>query len=183
MGKRGRKVVFAEEVVAGARKIINAISYRDDTLMAFSILLTASGMDYQATGKLLGVSEATVKRMNRDFAERDFAGSQAGKSGWGGDRRSILSFEEESEVLDSLGEESRQGHLVTVSTIKAAIEAKSNSTISLQTAYNILYRHKWRKVVPDKVHPKNEPWKLDEFKKKRFPTRCSWQPGTPSRKE
>jgi transposase len=183
MGKRGKKVIFEENVIWEARKIIDELSYRDDILMAFSILLTVEGMSYQMISELLGVSISTVKRMNRDFREKDFTENPTVKPGWGGDRRSILSFDEESEILDSLFEESLQGHLVTVANIKTKLEEKSNSAMCIQTVYNILHRHKWRKVVPDKVHPKNNPEQLDEFQKKRFPMRYSWQPEKLSPKE
>ena len=75
------------------------------------------------------------------------------------------SFDEEIEVLDTLHSKAKQGHLVTVASIKAALECKASTTMSIQTVYNILYRHKWHKVVPDKVHPKNNPSSLEEFKK------------------
>jgi len=183
MGKRGAKVEFPDSVLSDARKIIDRLSYRDDILMALSVLLTSAGGGYKTTGGILGVSEATVKRMNNAFSSSSASGTVEDASEWGGDRRSILSFDEEIEVLDALHSEARQGHLVTVASIKAALECKASTTMSIQTVYNILYRHKWHKVVPDKVHPKNNPSSLEEFKKKLFRMRYLWQPSTPAWRE
>jgi len=183
MGKRGAKVRFSDSVLSDARKIIDRLSYRDDVLMALSILLSSAGNGHKATGGMLGVSEATVKRMNNAFCSRSESGTLEEASEWGGNRRSILSFDEETEVLDALHSDARQGHLVTVASIKVALECKAGSSMSIQTAYNILHRHQWRKIAPDKVHPKNNPANLEEFKKKLFRMRYIWQPSTPAWRE
>jgi transposase len=183
MGKRGAKVEFSDSVLSNARRIIDGLTYRDDILMAFSILLTAGGMGYKTTGGILGVSEATVKRMNNAFKAKRAVETGRTPPEWGGDRRSLLSFDEEIEVLDALYSQAEQGHLVTVAAIKAALESKVGVTMSVQTVYNILYRHRWHKVVPDKVHPKNNPENLDEFQKKLFRMRYVWRPSTPAWRE
>lgn len=180
MGKRGAKVEFSDPVLSNARAIINGLTYRDDILMAFSILLTETGMSYKTTGGILGVSESTVKRMNNAFKAKHGGETEEPRPEWGGDRRSILSFDEEAEVLDSLYSQAEQGHLVTVAAIKTALESKAGVIMSIQTVYNVLYRHRWHKVVPDKVHPKNNPEMLDEFQKKRFRMRYVWRPSTPA---
>lgn len=183
MGKRGAKVIFSDSVILNARKIIDKISYRDDILMAFSVVLSSLGMDYRTLGGVLGVSVSTVKRMNNDFKSREMSEFVENKPRWGGDRKSTLSFDEEVEVLDSLHSAAKAGSLVTAASVRAELEARAASTMSIQTVYNILHRHRWRKVAPDKVHPKNDPAKLEEFKKKRFPTQYAWQPSTPAWRE
>ena len=88
----------------------------------------------------------------------------------------LTSWEEEEEVLDSFKADAREGKVVTANDVHAALQARTGRKVSLQTAYNVLYRHHWRKVAPDKAHPKNDPAKIEEFKKKRFPTRYTWLP-------
>jgi transposase len=183
MGKRGAKVKFSDSVLSDARRIMDRLSYRDDVLMAISIILSSAGNGYKTIGGILGVSEATIKRMNNAFSSRSASGTLEEASRWGGDRRSILSFDEEIEVLDTLHSEAGQGHLVTVASIKTALECRAGTAMSVQTVYNILYRHKWHKVAPDKVHPKNNPASLEEFKKKLSRMRYSWQPSTPAWRE
>jgi len=184
MGKPGPRTIISDTTLKRAREVLNGLSYRDETLVALSVVLTAQGkLDQESIGDALGVSSSTVKRMVKDFNKESSSAKTATQPIWGGDRRSLLTWEEENEVLKQMTPESAQGRIVTVGDIQKALEAKAGRKMSQQTAYNILYRHQWRKVVPDKAHPKNNPDNLDEFKKKRSPKRYTWQPVNPSWKE
>jgi len=186
MSKPGPRVIITEPELTKAKQIIDGLPYRDELLVAFAVVLASQGkLDQANIGEVLGVSQSTVKRMIKDFKKRCSEPDDEDANGmsWGGDRRSILTWEEENEVLGQMTPEAIQGHVVTVGDIQGALEAKAGRKMSLQTVYNILRRHKWRKVVPDKVHPKNDPEKLDEFKKKRFRRRYTWQPSSPNWRE
>ncbi len=166
MGKPGPRTIISDTTLKRAREVLNGLSYRDETLVALSVVLTAQGkLDQESIGDALGVSSSTVKRMVKDFNKESSSAKTATQPIWGGDRRSLLTWEEENEVLEQMTPESAQGRIVTVGDIQKALEAKAGRKMSQQTAYNILYRHQWRKVVPDKAHPKNNPDNLDEFKK------------------
>ena len=168
MSKPGPHVIITEPELTKAKQIIDSLPYRDELLVAFAVVLTSQGKLDQATiGEVLGVSQSTVKRMIKDFKTKCSASAEKENNtpSWGGDRRSILTWEEENEVLDQMTPETIQGHVVTVGDIQSALETKAGRKMSRQTVYNILHRHKWRKVVPDNVHPKNDPENLDEFKK------------------
>jgi len=184
MNKPGPRVVITEPELTKAKQIIDGLPYRDELLVAFAVVLTSQGkLDQSNIGEVLGVSQSTVKRMVKDFKRRCSASAveEGNPPPWGGDRRSILTWEEE--VLGQMTPEAIQGHVVTVGDIQSALEAKAGRKMSRQTVYNILHRHRWRKVVPNKVHPKNDPEKLDEFKKKRSRRRYTWQPSSPNWRE
>lgn len=186
MSKPGPRVIITEPELTKAKQIIDSLPYRDELLVAFAVVLTSQGKLDQATiGEVLGVSQSTVKRMIEDFKTKCSASAEKENHtpSWGGDRRSILTWEEENEVLDQMTPEAIQGHVVTVGDIQSALETKAGRKMSQQTVYNILHRHKWRKVVPDNVHPKNDPENLDEFKKKCSRRRYTWQPSSPNGRE
>jgi hypothetical protein len=52
-----------------------------------------------------------------------------------------------------------------VTEIKEALEARLGRRIALASAYNMLHRHNWRKLVPDKRHPKSDSEAQEAFKK------------------
>ena len=124
---------------------------------------------------ILGVSASAVARMNKRFREEH----QGAAKKWGGDRRSSLP--KAGEALQALGERAAEGKIVTAALVKQALEEQCGHQISLQTAYNALRRHDWRKVSPDKEHPNADAERQDEFKKKSFPPRYKWLPPKPER--
>lgn len=74
------------------------------------------------------------------------------KPGKGGRRRQNLSPEEEGEFLAPFFEKARQGGILVVSDIHRALEEKLGRKVALSSAYNLLHRHGWRKLAPDKRH-------------------------------
>ena len=56
--------------------------------------------------------------------------------------------------------------------IKAALDQHLGREVALASAYNLLHRHDWRKLAPDKRHPQSDPAAQDEWEKnspKRLP--------------
>lgn len=173
MERRGRRAVFEKGTIERAQMILAELKYGDTVMMAISVLLASRlSLTSEQIGSIFGISPSTVVRMNERFRKEDQGISQ----NWGGDRRSILPTDETVDVLSSLKEQASQGKIVVVEQVKLALEEKLGSQISLQTAYNILHRHGWRKVKPDKEHPKCDPQKQEEFKKKSFHRRYVWLP-------
>ena len=174
--KTGPRVIITEEMKNAARTVIDGLNYQDKTLASVAVLLAADGrMDQADISLLLGISVRTLQRTLKSFPDK-YMSQENGQGGWGGDRRSLLTWEEEEEVLDSFTADAREGKVVTANDVHAALQGRTGRKMSLQTAYNVLYRHHWRKVAPDKAHPKNDPAKIEEFKKKRFRTRYTWLP-------
>jgi transposase len=84
----------------------------------------------------------------------------------GGRHRENLSLEEEKELLGPFFEKSKAGGILIVKEIKLAYEGKVGGKVPKSTIYRMLARHGWRKVSPRPHHPKADPVKQEEFKKK-----------------
>jgi hypothetical protein len=69
--------------------------------------------------------------------------------------------------------------LVGIDELRQAFEASLGREVTQDYMYKMLKRNKWRKVVPDKEHPGNDPEKAAEFKKKLFQPRFAWLPPSP----
>jgi transposase len=176
MDRQGKRAVFAEETVKRAEQVVNDLSYRDPVLMAVSVLMASKlKLTCVQIGEVLGVSRATVTRMNEASREEH----EVEKKEWGGRRRQALTAEQEKETLAELGARAAAGEIVGAAQVKAHIEQKRGAPVSIQTAYNVLYRAGWRKVVPDKIHPKGDPEKQEEFKKKHSRKQSRWLPSKP----
>ncbi len=173
MSRQGKRAVFDAETIKRAEDILNDVPYNSPFMAAVSVLLAGKlKLPSQQIGTVLGVSEATVVRMNQRFRQK----SQSEQSTWGGRRHGILSPEDEAAVLKGLTASAAKGEIIGAKQVKSAIEKHQGKRISLQTAYNCLHRAGWRKVVPDKVHPKADPERQDEFKKKCSRSPSRWLP-------
>lgn len=84
--------------------------------------------------------------------------------------RANLTLEEERVFLSSYFKGSQQGGLLLVKEMHKELEKRLGKKITLQSVYNMLHRHGWRKLVPDKRHiladqAKQEEWKKNFLKK------------------
>ena len=67
-------------------------------------------------------------------------------------------------LLPFVEKASRAGILI-VSEIRQALNEKLGRTTAIGTTYNLLHRHGWRKLAPDKQHPKADVQAQDDWKK------------------
>jgi transposase len=74
------------------------------------------------------------------------------KPGKGGRRRQNLSPEAEEGFLRPFFEKAKQGGILIVSEIHQALQDKLERKVALASTYNLLHRHGWRKLAPDKRH-------------------------------
>jgi transposase len=82
----------------------------------------------------------------------------------GGRRRENMSIEEETAFLAPFFEKAVKGGILVVGEIKQALDAHLGRKVALASVYNLLHRHNWRKLAPDKKHAKadmeaQEAWK------------------------
>lgn len=68
-----------------------------------------------------------------------------------------MSLEEEREFLAPFLEQAATGGVLVVGQIKAALDKRMGREVALASAYNLLHRHNWRKLAPDKRHPQSDP--------------------------
>ena len=76
-----------------------------------------------------------------------------------------MSLEEECEFLAPFLASAAAGGVLVVGQIKAALDKRLGREVALASAYNLLHRHNWRKLAPDKRHPQSDPLAQDEWKK------------------
>ena len=76
-----------------------------------------------------------------------------------------MSVEREAQVLAPFLERAREGGILVVPQIKAELEVALGRPMALSSVYNLLHRHGWRKLAPDKRHPQSDPVAQQEFKK------------------
>ena len=68
-----------------------------------------------------------------------------------------MSADQEREVLAPFLDRASTGGLLVVGQVKAELEASLGRPMALSSVYNLLHRHGWRKLAPDKRHPQSDP--------------------------
>jgi len=106
------------------------------------------------TSSIIGVSKGWACQLRTDFIRKN--GTVEQKVSRGGRYRENLSLKEEAEFLSPFIEKAKAGGILVVTEIKEALESRLGRRIALASAYNQLHRHNWRKLVPDKRHPKSD---------------------------
>jgi transposase len=93
-----------------------------------------------------------VRNLGRSYHEK---GLEAfGVDGRRGGNHRIMCEEESAEFIRQFEEQAQKGTILTVSEIAKALDEKTGKERkSLSTAYSLLHRHKWRKVMPRSKHP------------------------------
>jgi hypothetical protein len=76
-----------------------------------------------------------------------------------------MSVAQEREFLAPFLESAAVGGVLVVGQIKAALDERLGRKVALASAYNLLHRHNWRKLAPDKRHPQSDPVAREEWKK------------------
>ena len=165
-----RKVVFTSDEIVKARQLRDKATTAKELRKALSVLLVAeAGLDTDKASDVLGISERTVFR-NRDSIRHQ---DEKRRNTWGGRRHYVMPFEEEREFLRNWETKAKEGGILSVPPIHAALVERLGHSIPISTTYRLLARHGWRKVQPDTKHPKSEPGIQEEFKKN-FPR--WWRP-------
>lgn len=67
--------------------------------------------------------------------------------------------------MEPFFEQAQGGGVLVVNTIKHALEQRLDRKVALSSVYNLLHRHGWRKLAPDKRHPKTDVAAQEQWKK------------------
>lgn len=86
-------------------------------------------------------------------------------SGKGGRRNFHLSEDAEKALLATLSEKAQKGFIITALAVKKAAEKLIGHELPKDYAYDLMRRHRWRKVMPHTHHPKKDPQAQEAFKK------------------
>ena len=136
------------------------------------------GLSIEQTARVIGVSTGWACQLRNRFI-REGGIPQKDKPLRGGRRRANMSLEEEEAFLAPFFDKAKEGGILVVSEIKNALDQRLGRNVALASAYNLLHRHDWRKLAPDKRHPKSDADAQEDWKKN-FPTLLP-RPGKPGR--
>jgi hypothetical protein len=76
-----------------------------------------------------------------------------------------MTKDEEEIFLRPFLEKARNSGVLVVNDIHRALEQHLGRKVALASAYNLLHRHNWRKLAPDKRHVKADLQVQDDWKK------------------
>lgn len=160
------------DVLLKARQAIASATTVEQLRQAQAVVLPLDyALSLADTAQIIGVSRGWVCRLRRCFMAGQVAGAaDAPKAG--GRRRQNMTRQEESEFLAPFLASAAVGGILVVSEIKAALDQALGRKVALSSVYNLLHRHGWRKLAPDKRHPQSDPVAQQEWKKN-FPKRSA----------
>src|SRR5712691_5964417 len=115
----------------------------------------------------MGVSLSTVNRAHMAY---DHDGIKALKpKPNGGRKRENMTVAEEKALLARFAKAAGAGEMLNIHDLKRAYEQAIGHETSNSTVYNLLDRHRWRKLMPRPFHPKRDVEAQKVFKKTAFP--------------
>jgi transposase len=126
------------------------------------VLPLANKMSVQETAAAVGRSARwTTEARNKFISARGEPGEPRPKMR----SRAYLTEAEEAAFLEPFIEGALRGEVLVAGEIHRALEARLGHGVAKATAYNLLRRHGWRKVAPDKRHVSADPEAQEEWKK------------------
>jgi transposase len=154
-----------EEILSKARAAISTAQTVEQLRQAQAVVLPLDyAMNLADTAEVIGVSPGWACQLRRRFMLGQVAGAaDAPKAG--GRKRQNMTIEEEREFLAPFLASAATGGILVVGEIKAALDKRLGREVALASAYNLLHRHDWRKLAPDKRHPQSDPVAQEAWKK------------------
>jgi transposase len=148
------------DIAKAAMKITNAAN--DLRVCQAVVFPLEYGMSASETAAAIGRSvKWTTQARNKFIKEKGFGC----KRQRGGRRQANLSPAEEVEFLAPYFGKAKSGGILVVNDIHRALEEKLGRKVALASAYNLLHRHGWRKLAPDKRHISSDAEAQDTWKK------------------
>ena len=83
----------------------------------------------------------------------------------GGRKNANMTVSEENAFLASFLDKAKKGGILVVKEIHTTLEKHLGRKVALASAYNLLHRHGWRKLAPDKRHVETDVQAQEEWKK------------------
>ena len=151
-------LVNAREAIASARTV-------EQLRQAQAVVLPLDyAMSLADTAQVIGVSPGWACQLRKRFIRGQVVGAPDAPTP-GGRKRENMSVAQEREFLAPFLESAAAGGVLVVGQIKAALDKRLGREVALASAYNLLHRHNWRKLAPDKRHPKSDPADQEAWKK------------------
>lgn len=164
------RVARGREVAGQARAAIAAATTVEQLRQAQAVVLPLDhGLSLEATAGMIGRSVGWTSRLRNAFIRGEVVGDGT-MPARGGRHHENFTPEREVEVLKPFLDRARTGGVLVVPEIRPLLEAALGRPMALSTVYNLLHRHGWRKLAPDKQHPQSDAqaqldWKKNSPKK------------------
>jgi transposase len=125
-------------------------------------LMTENGLSASDLSSLFNITVTTVYDDIHKIEDFDVEFNKTS----GGAHHCIMTFDEETAFLAEYEDKALSGLIITMPEIHAEYNKRVGKNTPKSTFYRLLNRHGWRKVLPDRQHPKSDPEIQEEFKKK-----------------
>ena len=163
-----RRASGDDAVLTKARAAIATARTVEQLRQAQAVVLPLDyGLSLHDTAQVIGVSRGWACQLRCRFMHGKIAGAPDAPAR-GGRQRQNMTLENEREFLAPFLAHAATGGVLIVSQIKAALDKRLGRKVALASTYNLLHRHGWRKLAPDKRHSQSDPAGKDE-RKKNFP--------------
>jgi transposase len=154
-----------KEVLEQAKGCLRAAKTAEELREAQAVVLPLEfGFTIEQAAQAIGKSVRRTTQLRGEFIRRG-GPRPADQPRRGGRRRQNMTPEEEAAFLAPFTEEAKTGGVLVVSRIMQALEVRLGRKVALASAYNLLHRHGWRKLAPDKRNPKTDVSAQAEWKK------------------
>ena len=139
------------EFLARAKDLLLKAKTAEEIRLAQALILPLEyGFSLEQVAAVTGISRGWVCQLRRRFIRNGGEIAQVTASSHGGRRRENMSLEEETAFLAPFFESARCGGVLVANVIHVALEQHLGRKVALASAYNLLHRHGWRKLAPDK---------------------------------
>jgi transposase len=153
------------DVLGKAREALSKARTVGELRQAQAVILPLEfGFSMEQTASALGISKGWVCQLRQQFIRSDGTCLDR-KTTRGGRRRENMSPNEEIAFLAPFFDKASKGGILVVGEIKRALDERLGRTVALASAYNLLHRHGWRKLAPDKRHPQSDVDVQEQWKK------------------
>ena len=159
------RIARGAEAAKQARAAIVAAKTVEQLRQAQAVVLPLEhGLSLKATAQVIGLSVGWTSRLRNAFIRGEVVGDESTPPR-GGRHHANFTPAREIEVLKPFLDRARTGGVLVVPQIKPILEAALGRPMALSTVYNLLHRHGWRKLAPDKQHPQSDPQAQQDWKK------------------
>jgi transposase len=155
--------VRGHNVLTKAQELLSKATEANELRALQAVVLPlANGMTTMETAKIIGRSPRWTTKARNTFIRN--AGIMI-KNPLKIRNKAYMTKNEEASFLSTFFEKARHSGILVVSEIHKALEQHLGRKVSLASAYNLLHRNEWRKLVPYKRHVKADKQAQDEWKK------------------
>ena len=153
------------DVLKKAKDLLKKARTAEELRQAQAVVLPLEhGFSMEAVAAVIGTSPGWACQLRMAFIRSGGKKSRE-KEQRGGRHRENMSREEEAQFLAPFLDKAAAGGILVVGEIKKALDERLGRKTALASTYNLLHRHNWRKLAPDKRHPESDAVAQEEWKK------------------